>query len=295
MSTSLLYRTFGVRGYRYVATKYQGGRTVFRIEQPLETLRCPECQSRHVIRRGQSVREFRTVPIGSKPVFVSLAIPRGELFAFLGPNGAGKTTTIRMIVGLLRPNAGTVTVCGHAMSTDGLPARAQLAYVPDQPFLYDKLTGREFLHFVAEMYRVPRQHRDRTIRELTARFDMAEFLDHMTESYSHGMKQKVVLAAALLHDPAVLVVDEPMVGLDPRTARHVKDIFVARTRRGGAAFISTHTLEVAEAVADRIGIIHQGRLIALGTLDELRRRARRQQSLEDIFLQLTEADDGPCE
>ena len=226
---------------------------------------------------------------------LSLTIPRGELFAFLGPNGAGKTTTIRMIVGLLRPNAGTVAVCGHEMSTDGLPARARLAYVPDQPFLYDKLTGREFLHFVAEMYRVPRQHRDRTIRELTARFDMAEFLDHMTESYSHGMKQKVVLAAALLHDPAVLVVDEPMVGLDPRTARHVKDIFVARTRRGGAAFISTHTLEVAEAVADRIGIIHQGRLIALGTLDELRRRARRQQSLEDIFLQLTEADDGPCE
>ena len=226
---------------------------------------------------------------------LSLAIPRGELFAFLGPNGAGKTTTIRMIVGLLRPNAGTVTVCGHAMSTDGLPARAQLAYVPDQPFLYDKLTGREFLHFVAEMYRLPSERRDRAINELTARLDMAEFLDHMTESYSHGMKQKVVLASALLHDPAVLVVDEPMVGLDPRTARQVKDIFVERTRRGGAAFISTHTLEVAEAVADRIGIIHQGRLIALGTLDQLRRKARRQQSLEDIFLQLTESDDGPCD
>lgn len=224
---------------------------------------------------------------------LTLTIPRGELFAFLGPNGAGKTTTIRMIVGLLRPTEGTVSVCGHCMSGDGLPARAQLAYVPDQPFLYDKLTGREFLHFVAEMYRVPDNRRDQTITELTVRFDMAEFLDHMTETYSHGMKQKVVLAAALLHDPAVLVVDEPMVGLDPRTARQVKDIFVERTRHGGTAFISTHTLGVAEAVADRIGIIHQGKLVALGTLDELRHKARSQQSLEDIFLQLTEADDGP--
>jgi len=221
---------------------------------------------------------------------LSLSIPRGELFAFLGPNGAGKTTTIKMIVGLLRPTAGSVGVCGHCMSVDGLPARAQLAYVPDQPFLYDKLTGLEFLYFVAEMYRVSDADRDRAIAELTARFDMAEFLDHLTETYSHGMKQKVVLAAALLHDPAVLIVDEPMVGLDPRTARQVKNIFVERTRHGGAVFITTHTLEVAEAVADRIGIIHEGRLIALGTLDDLRTRARRQQSLEDIFLQLTEPE-----
>ncbi len=226
---------------------------------------------------------------------LSLAIPPGELFAFLGPNGAGKTTTIRMIVGMLRPTAGAVRVCGHCMATDGLPARARLAYVPDQPFLYDKLTGREFRHFVAEMYRVPDDARDRTIAELTTRFDMAEFLDQMTETYSHGMKQKVVLAAALLHDPAVLVVDEPMVGLDPRTARQVKEIFIERTRHGGTAFITTHTLEVAEAVADRIGIIHQGRLVALGTLDELRQKARHQQSLEDIFLQLTEDHDAPCE
>ena len=223
---------------------------------------------------------------------LSLVVPRGELFAFLGPNGAGKTTTIRMLVGLLSPTAGTVTVCGHNMMTDGMPARAQLAYVPDQPFLYDKLTGREFLHFVAEMYRVPAAARDATIGELTHRFDMAEFLDYLTETYSHGMKQKVVLAAALLHDPAVLIVDEPMVGLDPRTARQVKDIFVERTRRGGTAFITTHTLEVAEAVADRIGIIHQGRLISLGTLEELRHQARCERSLEDIFLQLTEGDHG---
>ena len=241
--------------------------------------------------RGVSKRFGDKVAVNN----LSLRIPRGELFAFLGPNGAGKTTTIKMIVGLLRPACGTVAVCGHSMSTDGLPARARMAYVPDQPFLYDKLTGREFLHFVAEMYRVPEDRRDQGIAELTARLGMAEFLDHMTETYSHGMKQKVVLAAALLHDPAVLVVDEPMVGLDPRTARQVKDIFVERTRRGGAAFISTHTLAVAEAVAGRIGIIHQGRLVALGTLEELRQKASRQQSLEDIFLQLTEDEDGPLD
>ncbi|MCP4592390.1 MAG: ABC transporter ATP-binding protein [bacterium] len=225
---------------------------------------------------------------------LSLRIPYGELFAFLGPNGAGKTTTIKMIVGLLRPGEGTVTVCGHELGRDGLCARARMAYVPDQPFLYDKLTGREFLHFVAQMYRITDPERDRTIRELAARFDMADFLDHLSETYSHGMKQKVVLAAALLHDPALLIVDEPMVGLDPRTARQVRDLFVERTRRGGTAFITTHTLAVAEAVADRIGIIHRGRLIALGTLEELRRRAEHHHSLEEIFLQLTEADDETC-
>jgi ABC-2 type transport system ATP-binding protein len=214
------------------------------------------------------------------------------LFAFLGPNGAGKTTTLKMVVGLLRPSVGVVEVCGHSMIDDGLPARAQLAYVPDQPFLYEKLTGREFLYFVAEMYRVTPSERDRRLERLNAQLDMAEFLDHMTETYSHGMKQRVVLAAALLHDPAVLIVDEPMVGLDPRTVRQVKDIFIERTRQGATVFISTHTLEVAEAVAHRIGIIHQGRLVAVGTLEELRRRAELQQSLEDIFLKLTEYTDG---
>lgn len=223
---------------------------------------------------------------------LSLVIPRGELFAFLGPNGAGKTTTLKMVVGLLRPTSGDVRVCGYSMSNDGLPARAQLAYVPDQPFLYEKLTGREFLYFVAEMYRVPPGQRDARLKDLNARLDMEEFLDQMTETYSHGMKQRVVLAAALLHEPSVLIVDEPMVGLDPRTVRRVKDIFLERARRGCTVFISTHTLEVAEAVAHRIGIINQGRLVAVGTLDELRRSAETQQSLEDIFLKLTEYRDA---
>jgi len=156
---------------------------------------------------------------------LTLTIPPGELFAFLGPNGAGKTTTIKMICGLLHPLRGTVDVCGHRMGVNGLAAKARIAYVPDQPFLYDKLTGREFLHFVAEMYRVDRTTRDARVADLAARLDMGDFLDKLTQSYSHGMKQKVVLAAALLHDPDVLVIDEPMVGLDPRTVRMVKDLF----------------------------------------------------------------------
>jgi len=222
---------------------------------------------------------------------LSLEVPRGELFAFLGPNGAGKTTTIKMIVGLLRPDEGYVQVCGHAIGSNGVAAKARLAYVPDQPFIYDKLTGREFLYFVAEMFDIPMPQRERKLNTLIRRLDIGEFLDHLTESYSHGMKQKVVLAAAMLHEPAVLVIDEPMVGLDPRTVRSVKNLFIEHTRDGGTIFMSTHTLEIAETLADRIGIIHRGELIALGTLDQLKTQARREHSLEDVFLQLTEVGD----
>jgi ABC-2 type transport system ATP-binding protein len=222
---------------------------------------------------------------------LSLEIPRGELFAFIGPNGAGKTTTIKMIVGLLRPDDGFVQVCGHPIGSNGLAAKARLAYVPDQPFIYDKLTGREFLYFVAEMFGIPTLQRDRKLEALIRRLDIGEFLDHLTESYSHGMKQKVVLAAAMLHDPAVLVIDEPMVGLDPRTVRSVKNLFTEHTRGGGTIFMSTHTLDIAESLADRIGIIHRGELIAVGTLDQLKTQARREHSLEDVFLQLTEVGD----
>jgi ABC-2 type transport system ATP-binding protein len=197
-----------------------------------------------------------------------------------------------MIAGLLRPNAGSVTVCGHDLARDGQLAKAQLAYVPDQPFLYEKLTGREFLHFVAEMYGLTVSQRNRVLEHLTPRLDIGEFLDQLTESYSHGMKQKVVLAAALLHDPEVLIIDEPMVGLDPRTIRVVKNLFLEHTRKGGTVFMSTHILDIAEAVADRIAIIHEGRLIAMGTLEQLRARAQREHSLEEIFLQMTEAGDA---
>ncbi len=235
---------------------------------------------------------------GQKPAVreLDLSIRYGELFAFLGPNGAGKTTTIKMIAGLLQPNEGSVEVCGIRMGNDGLAAKAQLAYVPDLPFVYDKLTGREFLYFVAEMYGVPVRDRDERLSGLSVRLDMDSFLDQLAESYSHGMKQKVALAAALLHEPRVLVIDEPMVGLDPRSVRVVKDLFVERARRGCTVFMSTHTLEVAEAVADRIGIIHAGRLVAAGTLAELRGTASREHSLERIFLDLTGGEgNGPVE
>ncbi len=218
---------------------------------------------------------------------LTLEVGRGELFAFLGPNGAGKTTTIKMIAGLLTTDRGTITVCGHAMGRDGRAAKAQLAYVPDQPFLYEKLTGREFLDFVAQMYGLAaataRQRADMLIHKL----EMGPFLDQLTESYSHGMKQRTVIAAALLHQPTVLVIDEPLVGLDPRTVRTVKDLMKEMTGAGQTIFMSTHTLEVAESLADRIGIIRHGKLVALSTLDELRRGASPGSSLEEIFLTLT--------
>jgi len=224
---------------------------------------------------------------------LSLSIPAGELFAFVGPNGAGKTTTIKLIAGLLRPDQGCVSVCGCAMGSNGLAAKKAIAYVPDQPFLYDKLTGREFLHFVARMYDVSPDRRDELLDRLSDRLQLNGFLDQMTESYSHGMKQKVVISSALLHEPQVLVIDEPMVGLDPKTVREVKDLFREHTHRGGTVFMSTHTLEVAEAVADRIGIIHRGQLIAVGTMPELRALADHYHSLEQIFLRLTETEDEP--
>lgn len=222
---------------------------------------------------------------------LSLEIREGELFAFLGPNGAGKTTTIKMIAGLLVADGGDIRVCGYAMGRDGRQAKAQMSYVPDQPFLYEKLTGREFLEFVGRMYGLAPAAIKARSRAMIERLEMGSFLDQLTESYSHGMKQRTVLAAALLHEPKLLVIDEPMVGLDPRTVRTVKEIMWEMIARGCTVFMSTHTLEVAEAVADRIGIIHRGKLTACGTLEELRAHASRDESLEDIFLRLT-ADQG---
>jgi ABC-2 type transport system ATP-binding protein len=222
---------------------------------------------------------------------ISLDIPEGELFACLGPNGAGKTTTIKMTVGLLTPDEGTIHVCGHPMGRDGRAAKAQLAYVPDQPFLYDKLTGYEFLEFVGQMYGLDRGTLQARSRVLIERLEVGSFFNQLTESYSHGMKQRTALAAALLHEPRVLIIDEPMVGLDPKTVRTVKDLMREMTREGRTIFMSTHTLEVAEAVADRIGIINHGKLVAVGRLEELRRQASRNDTLEDIFLSLTADED----
>jgi len=218
---------------------------------------------------------------------LTLSVQPGELFAFLGPNGAGKTTTIKMIAGLLTPDAGRIEVCGYPMGRDGQLAKAQLAYVPDLPFLYDKLTGREFIDFVGAMYGLAPTEIAARRERLARRLGMGGFLDQLTETYSHGMKQKTVLAAALLHEPRVLVIDEPMVGLDPRTVRTVKDLFLELKAGGAAVFMSTHTLEGAEAVADRIGIIHHGRLVAHGTLGEIRAEAMRSGTLEESFLAVT--------
>lgn len=222
---------------------------------------------------------------------LSLSLHAREVFAFLGPNGAGKTTTLKMTCGLLRPDAGHISVSGRSMVLDAASAKSEIAYVPDQPFLYDKLTGREFIRFTQEMYGVRRSDADARLRTLSQRLDMDGFLDQLTEHYSHGMKQKVALAAALIHAPRVLIVDEPMVGLDPRTIRVTKTIFREIADAGGTVFMSTHVLDVAEVVADRIGIIHEGRLVALGTLADLRRDAAHSGRLEDIFLQLTETTD----
>ena len=224
---------------------------------------------------------------------LSLEVAAGEVFTFLGPNGAGKTTTIKILVGLLRPTAGTASVCGHDIIADPLRAKAVLSYVPDQPYLYEKLTGREFLTLVGDLYGMDARKIAARSEELIARFELAEFLDDLTENYSHGMKQRVVLAAALLHDPRVLVVDEPMVGLDPKSVRTVKSAFRQLADAGATVFLTTHTLSLAEQVADRIGIINGGSMVACGTLEELRARGRAGAALEDLFLAITGADAKP--
>jgi ABC-2 type transport system ATP-binding protein len=223
---------------------------------------------------------------------LSLDIPEGELFAFLGPNGAGKTTTIKMIAGLLRPTRGGITVCGFDVQRDYIAAKRCMAYVPDQPYLYDKLSGFEFLEFIGEMYGIDRDERRREIARLSELFDMESYLDLLTESYSHGMKQRVVLAGTLLHKPKVIVVDEPLVGLDPHTARLVKGIFRDQARSGTTIFMSTHVISIAEEVADRVGIILEGRVVALGSVAELRRQANHDGPLEDVFFKITEAQGG---
>ncbi len=225
---------------------------------------------------------------------LTLTISRGELFAFLGPNGAGKTTTIKMLCGLLFPSRGTIRIGGYDVQKQGDLARQIISYVPDQPFLYEKLTGREFLEFIREMYGMdPVQGRKR-IDELIDVFELDSFVDDLTESYSHGMKQRTVFAAALLHQPEVLIVDEPMVGLDPKSQRLVKNLMRQEVARGGTVFMSTHLLGDVEELATRIGIVHRGRLIGCGTLDTLRKQAAHDGSLEDVFLRLT-AEEEPAE
>lgn len=219
---------------------------------------------------------------------LSLHVPAGELFAFLGPNGAGKTTTIKMMCGLLFPSTGKVVIGGHDMQRNGDAARKLIAYVPDMPYLYEKLTGREFLGFVGEMYGISRTETKRRIAEVIELFSLHEFVDDLTERYSHGMRQRTVFAAALVHRPKLLITDEPTVGLDPRSVRQLKDILRTLAKQGTTVFLSSHSLDVVEELADRIGIVEHGRLIGCGTLDALKNQASVGGSLEEVFLKMTQ-------
>jgi ABC-2 type transport system ATP-binding protein len=223
---------------------------------------------------------------------VSLTIARGEFFAMLGPNAAGKTTTMKLLAGLMKPTSGHARICGFDVQTDPLEARKRLAYVPDYPFLYDKLTPREFFRFTGEMFRFDAARTEKNTRELIERFHLGEFADRAIEGLSHGTRQRVAIAAALLHDPEVFVIDEPMVGLDPQHARIVKDVLKERSLAGMTVFVSTHQLAIAEEMADRIGIINDGKLIAIGTREELRKQSGAAGELEEIFLSLTAAPNG---
>jgi ABC-2 type transport system ATP-binding protein len=222
---------------------------------------------------------------------LNLDIPQGEFFAFLGPNGAGKTTTIKMLAGLLKPSAGSALVAGFDIQKDPEHAKARLAYVPDFPYTYDKLTAVEFMQFVGDIFAIEPQVIEKRTDELFERFHLDDYRHELTENLSHGTRQRLVISSALLHDPSVLVIDEPMVGLDPMHARIVKDEFKARSRAGMTVFLSTHQLSVAEELADRVGIIHCGRLIALGTVEELRAMSIEKGGLENVFLSLVDAEE----
>ncbi|HTP03537.1 MAG TPA: ABC transporter ATP-binding protein [Nitrospirota bacterium] len=222
---------------------------------------------------------------------INLEVSRGEVFGFLGPNGAGKTTTIKMMAGLLQPTSGSVLIGGHDVQEEPLKAKFITGFIPDRPFLYEKLTAREFMHFIAKLYDM--DDGKNRISELLDLFGLNEWADELAENFSHGMKQRLVMASALLHKPQVLVVDEPMVGLDPRGARLVKDIFTDLASQGVTVFMSTHTLEIVETMCTRVAIINKGEIIAEGSVEDLGRMARMPNShLEQIFLRLTGGDEG---
>ncbi len=220
---------------------------------------------------------------------LSLKIGRGEFFAMLGPNAAGKTTTIKLLAGLLKPTSGAARICGFDIQREPLAARQRMAYVPDFPFLYDKLTAWEFFRFIGQMFQLDATRIEKNAHELIERFHLEEFVDRALEGLSHGTRQRIAIVSALLHDPEVFVIDEPMVGLDPQHARIVKDVLKERSLAGMTVLVSTHQLSIAEEMADRIGIINGGKLIAVGTREELRKQSGGHGELEESFLKLTAA------
>jgi ABC-2 type transport system ATP-binding protein len=223
---------------------------------------------------------------------LDLDIPEGTFFCFLGPNGAGKTTTIKMLTGLLRPSGGRALVGGIDIQKNPVEAKRLLGYVPDHPFLYDKLTGREFMKFVAGLYQIPDDYYNEHCERLLEMYEIAKVADQLIEDYSHGMRQKLSFASCFLHRPKVVIVDEPWVGLDPKNIRFVKDYLKEKTRSEGlTVFMSTHTLSIAEEIADYIGIINQGRVLARGSVAEIKALNQSETSLEEVFLELTRGDD----
>lgn len=237
-----------------------------------------------LIKTSDLTKRYGSVPVVNN---LNLEVKAGEIYGFLGPNGAGKTTTIRMLTGLLEPSTGQAYICGQDIIKKPDKAKALLAYVPDQPKLYGKLSAREFLALMADLYRMPKEESRQRADQLLAMFGLADRADELLEGYSHGMRQKVVLASALIHQPRVILMDEPTVGLDPASARLLKDVIQEMARQGAAIFVSTHILEIAERLCHRVGILKEGKLIAQGSPEELRHQLGSSQSLEDIFLELT--------
>jgi len=220
---------------------------------------------------------------------LNLEVKPGEIFGFLGPNGAGKTTTIKMMVGLLRPDQGSVSIKGFDIQKDPIEVKKRIGFVPDQPEVYEKLTGLEYLEFMADAYEVSRERRLERMQELLETFQMENAVFDLIQSYSHGMRQKIILIGTLLHDPEVIIMDEPMTGLDPKSSHALKEMMKEKCKEGKVMFFSTHVLEVAEKFCHRVGIINKGKLIALGTLEELQNQAQQKSSLENIFLELTKS------
>lgn len=218
---------------------------------------------------------------------LNLEVKPGEIFGFLGPNGAGKTTTIKLIVGLLNPDSGKIVINGHDNQKDPIKSKLNIGYVPDNPDIYEKLTGLEYLNFMADVYRVSKEDRTKRIEYFLEMFGLTDAAADLIKSYSHGMRQKIVLTGALLHDPDLWVLDEPLVGLDPKSAHLLKELMRQHCDKGNSVFFSTHVLEVAEKLCDRIAIINKGKIVAIGTLDELR-QGENSDTLENIFLELTE-------
>ena len=223
---------------------------------------------------------------------ISLSVDKGELFGFLGPNGAGKTTTIRMMAGLVKPTSGNVFINGWNIANDPNEAKVITGFIPDRPFLYSKLTGREFLWFAGRLYGLKKEDINKRLEPLMELFNMEDYVDNLIESFSHGMKQRLVMASSLIHKPKLLIVDEPMVGLDPKGASLVKKIFREICKKGTTIFMSTHTLEIAEEMCDRIGIIQKGTIVAAGTMKELREKTGTEgKKLDSIFFKLTGGDE----